>query len=107
MYYCSQHNDIYKNENKIFKFIYAESFTIRYYQLRCTLKPPLKAAASTEVEQRHQFESGTVSVSCSIEMVTSMFFPTKYLNTEITLPTAWPFMAFLVFGMEKCGLCYF
>lgn len=31
---------------------------IRYYQIRCTLKPPLKAASFVEVEQRQGYGSG-------------------------------------------------
>ena len=40
------------------RLIQKHNFLFRYYQIHCTLKPPLKAAATTEVEQRQQFGLG-------------------------------------------------
>ena len=44
---------------------------IRYYQIRCTLKPPLKAASFVEVEQRQGYGSG--KPCCTLVNVSAIF----------------------------------
>lgn len=46
-------------------------FIIRYYQIRCTLKPPLKAASFVEVEQRQGYGSG--KPSCTLANMNAIF----------------------------------
>lgn len=55
---------------------------IRYYQIRCTLKPPLKAASFVEVEQRQGYGSG--KPCCTLANVSVIFnlFSTKYLQDQ-------------------------
>lgn len=56
---------------------------IRYYQIRCTLKPPLKAASFVEVEQRQGYGSGKpCGTLANVSAILNLFSTTKYLQDE-------------------------
>ncbi|XP_015754747.1 PREDICTED: protein FAM135A-like [Acropora digitifera] len=80
-----------------------------YYQIRCTLKPPLKAASFVEVEQRqgygsdHQgieYQCGSAITSCGLTAVTKTF-QILYRNEAVPLNDSFVFRLHILVNSDK------